>query len=112
MKRGSFLVVLIVVALCTFTAPANAVTLSCGQTITQDTTLDSDLVDCPGDGVVIGAPGITLDLGGHLIDGAGFGAGFQGVDDTAGHDAVTVTGGTVQEFFDGVRFVNGDGGTV
>ena len=42
---------------------------SCGDVITQDTTLDSDLIDCPGDGVVIGASGITLDLAGHTIDG-------------------------------------------
>jgi hypothetical protein len=39
--------------------------------ITTDTTLDSDLLDCPGHGIVIGAPGITLDLNGHTVDGDG-----------------------------------------
>ena len=39
--------------------------------ITTDTMLDSDLVDCPNNGVVIGADGITLDLNGHRIDGDG-----------------------------------------
>ena len=29
--------------------------VQCGDVITQDTTLDSDLIDCPGDGIVIGA---------------------------------------------------------
>ena len=38
---------------------------SCGDTITADTTLDSDLVDCPNNGIVIGADDITLDLNGH-----------------------------------------------
>ena len=37
--------------------PSSAIAthVSCGDVITQDTTLDSDLVNCPGDGVVIGA---------------------------------------------------------
>jgi parallel beta-helix repeat protein len=51
--------------------PASASHVSCGTTITTDTTLDSDLVDCPNNGVVIGADGITLDLNGHRIDGDG-----------------------------------------
>jgi hypothetical protein len=41
------------------------------QTITRDTTLDSDLLDCRGDGTVIGADNITLDLNGHAIAGLG-----------------------------------------
>jgi parallel beta-helix repeat protein len=45
--------------------------VDCGDTITADTTLDSDLEDCPNNGVVIGAAGITLDLNGHRIDGDG-----------------------------------------
>jgi hypothetical protein len=43
--------------------------VSCGDTITADTTLDTDLVDCPNNGIVIGADDITLDLNGHTIDG-------------------------------------------
>ena len=38
--------------------------VQCGDVITQDTTLDSDLIDCPGDGLVIVADNITLDLNG------------------------------------------------
>jgi hypothetical protein len=41
--------------------------VGCGDVITQDTTLDSDLSACPGDGIVIGASDITLDLGGHTV---------------------------------------------
>ena len=45
--------------------------VGCGDTITADTTLDSDLVDCPSNGIVIGRDGIELDLNGHRIDGDG-----------------------------------------
>jgi hypothetical protein len=51
--------------------------VQCGDVITQDTTLDSDLIDCPGDGLVIGADNVTLDLNGHTIDGSA-------ADDSAG----------------------------
>ena len=44
---------------------------SCGDMITVDTTLDKDLVDCPNNGIIIGADNITLDLNGHRIDGDG-----------------------------------------
>ena len=43
----------------------------CGDTITADTTLHHDLVNCSKNAIVIGADGITLDLNGHLIDGGG-----------------------------------------
>ena len=45
--------------------------LECGDTITADTTLDRDLTDCPNNGIVVGADGITLDLNGHTISGDG-----------------------------------------
>ena len=53
--------------------PASASHVNCGDVITQDTTLDSDLLNCPGDGLVIGADGVTVDLAGHTIDGTGGG---------------------------------------
>jgi large repetitive protein len=109
MKREGFLVVLIAVALGTFAAPANAVTVSCGDTITQDTTLDSDLLNCPGDGVVVGAPNITLDLNGHTIDGDETGGPAcdtfvegSGVSNPDGHDGITIENGTIQEFAIGI----------
>ena len=93
---------------CATTASANHVT--CGDVITQDTTLDSDLLNCPGDGVVIGADGIRLNLAGHTIDGTGGGDGGQGVDNDAGHDGVEVRRGRIQEFQAAVYFDHGDGG--
>jgi parallel beta-helix repeat protein len=84
--------------------PALASSPSCGATITANTTLHSDLTNCAGDGLVIGADNITLDLHGHTIDGdatsavADPDAGIR----LAGHHGVTLTGGTVQEFDTGV----------
>jgi hypothetical protein len=40
--------------------------LSCGDTITADATLHHDLVNCPNNGIIIGADNITLDLNGHV----------------------------------------------
>ena len=52
-----------------FAAAPPAAAVQCGQVITSDTTLANDLVDCPGTALTIGADGVTLDLGGHLVDG-------------------------------------------
>src|SRR5829696_9600328 len=86
--------------------------VSCGDTITADTTLDSDLVNCPNHGIVIGADDVTLDLNGHLVDGDGTPA--AGCDPQKepcdfglfndGHDGVTVMHGSVREFQTGVLF--------
>jgi len=69
--------------------------VTCGQTISQDTVLDSDLVDCPGDGLVIGAANITLDLGRHTIDGRG---GSSGVSNDGSHDGITIENGRIKQF--------------
>ena len=50
-------------------APASAGTVSCGEKISADTTLQNDLLNCPNRGIVIGADDITLDLNGHTVDG-------------------------------------------
>ena len=89
---------------------ASADHVSCGDTITADTTLHSDLVNCPNNGIVIGADDVTLDLNGHRIDGDGTPA--AGCDPETefcdvgvlndGHDGVTVMHGSVREFNVGV----------
>lgn len=93
--------------------PAKA-TLRCGDTITTDTRLHADLVNCPGDGIVIGADNITLDLNGHTIDGDGVPLECPdeapcdiGVANLDGHDGVTVIGGTVRQFRAGVFVAGG-----
>src|SRR5215203_690597 len=84
--------------------------LSCGDTITTDTTLHHNLVNCPNNGIIIGADDVTLDLNYHRIDGDG--APATGCDpDTEfcdvgvlnrGHDGVTVVHGSLREFDVGV----------
>jgi parallel beta-helix repeat protein len=80
--------------------PASAEHVQCGDVITQDTTLDSDLVDCPSNGLLIGADGLTLDLAGHLVDGT---FGNVGIPNFAGYDGVTVRNGVIRDFEDGLR---------
>jgi CSLREA domain-containing protein len=72
-------------------APAVPTTVSCGQVLTQSTRVMNDLIDCPADGLIVGAHGITIDLNGHMIDGVQVGAGIR----NAGFDNVTITDGTV-----------------
>jgi parallel beta-helix repeat protein len=99
--------------------------VTCGDVITTDTTLDSDLLDCPGHGIVIGAPGITLDLNGHTVDGDGDPRPRLGCDTgivngrfdncggaPPGHDGVTIRNGTVREFAHGVQVVDADRNTL
>ena len=66
-----FLTALTVITLLVSGGQAFASHVQCGDVITQDTRLDSDLRECPGDGLLIGASNVTLDLGGHTIDGIG-----------------------------------------
>jgi parallel beta-helix repeat protein len=73
----------------------------CGQVIKRDTTLRADLVNCPGSGLIIGADGVTLDLGGHRIDGTNADGG-EGIA-VDGHAGVTIRNGRVRQFrFNGV----------
>jgi parallel beta-helix repeat protein len=88
--------------------------IACGDTITADTTLDRDLTDCPSNGIVIGADGITLDLNGHTISGDGklvrrcrreqiCDVGVANDD----HAGVTIRGGSVRGFAIGVGVFRG-----
>jgi len=74
------------------TGEALANHVQCGDVITQDTTLDSDLT-CAGDGLTVIHPGGTLDLAGHAIQGSGSGTGI-----TASGGTIEVHGGTIRGF--------------
>jgi parallel beta-helix repeat protein len=98
---------LIVVALAGLGVVACEPSGDCGRILTQDTTLRADVLNCPGDALVIGADGIEVRLDGHTIDGTGA-VGSAGIR-IAGHEGVVVRGpGLVQEFDAGVR---AEGGT-
>jgi parallel beta-helix repeat protein len=80
--------------------------VSCGDTITTDATLHHNLVNCPNNGIIIGADDVTLDLNYHTVDGDGTPA--AGCDPETefcdvgvlndGHDGVTVVHGSVRQF--------------
>jgi parallel beta-helix repeat protein len=74
--------------------------VSCGQTLTESTIVDNDLDNCPGDGLVAGADGITIDLNGHTIDGQTLPTGTGVV--ISGFDRVVVKNGTISGFDVGV----------
>ena len=89
-------------------APIGA-SLRCGDVLTTSTTLQHDLVDCPSNGLVIGADGITLNLNGHVV--AGDGASSPqclertcdvGIDNTGGYDGLTIERGSITGFDFGV----------
>jgi CSLREA domain-containing protein len=83
----------------TITAATVPSSVSCGQVLTQSTLVTNDLFDCNGNGLVIGAHGITVDLNGHTIDGIGQGVGIL----NNGFDSVAITNGFLQDFDFGVQ---------
>ena len=113
LKQSAIVVGAALVSAWAFASPAGAAAdVGCGDTITTDTTLHHNLVNCPNNGIVIGADHITLDLNYHTIDGNGKPTG--GCDpqtdfcDTGianfGYDGVTVVHGSLRQFGGGVDF--------
>jgi parallel beta-helix repeat protein len=90
--------------------PAQAQAVTCGQVITADTTLEDDLTCWEGfsslePAVSIGAPGITLDLGGHKV------AGPVAIRNE-GYDDVTIENGSVESDNGGVWLTGASGNVV
>ena len=77
---------------------AQADQIICGQVITTSTTITNSLAGCAGDGLVIGASGITVDLNGQTIQGTGLGVGIR----NNGHGDVTIRNGALLNFDHGV----------
>jgi parallel beta-helix repeat protein len=81
----------------------------CDQTLTHSVKLANDLTNCPNNGLLVAADNVTVDLNGHTIDGDG-----ESVQDCPpdqpcdigvgnnGHKGVTIKGGKVREFGQGV----------
>jgi parallel beta-helix repeat protein len=78
---------------------ASAAVVQCGQFITVDTTLENDLLNCPGNGILIDGNNVTLDLGGHTVDGTGSGDGIS----ILGTADVEVVNGVIRDFANGVQ---------
>ena len=71
---------------------ASAATVTCGMDITTDVTLTEDLT-CPGDGLVVAAEDVTIDLNGYSIIGSSSGTGLEVIG-----FAATVTDGAITGF--------------
>ncbi len=78
---------------------------ACAQTVTTNAVLMQDLV-CSGDGIVIGASGITIDLKGFTVRGDR-GSVEYGINAFLGYDDVTVKNGVLRNFKYGIVGVNG-----
>ena len=84
-------------------------TVACEKVLRQSVKLANDLTDCGGNGLVIGAAGITVDLNGHTIDGRVTQLsecnappfGVAGINNDGGYDGLTIKNGTLQQFFSG-----------
>lgn len=94
--------VLTIIAMLPNHALASTGQLICGQTITESVTMTSDLIDCPYNGIIIGADNITIDGNGHTIDGIGNGSGIA----LSGRKGVSVKNLEVTQFSIGVSLYN------
>ena len=84
-----------------FGAPSG---LHCGDVVTTDVSLTQDLVGCEGDGLVVGATHVRIDLNPHRIIGSDA-ADSAGIRDD-GFSDLLVQGGTLAHFDRGVDFEN------
>jgi Right handed beta helix region len=85
-----------VVVLMALTPGSASAAVRCGQVVRSDFTLRRDLLNCGGDGLVVGADNITLNLNGHELRGKGLlsTAGVR-ID---GFEGVVVRGGVIRQF--------------
>jgi Periplasmic copper-binding protein (NosD) len=116
MRNGSGLLapafgILVAAAAALALSPGHALAdhVGCGDVITTDTTLDSDLVGCEI-GIIVGADGITLDLGGQTIS-AGVGLRPRSIELTD-RRGVTIRNGTISGFGRGISLVNPHSNTI
>jgi hypothetical protein len=102
----------LLLGLLSFSPVATASHIECGDVITQNTKLDSDVV-CTGSpydgqpifGLVVGANDVTLNLGGHTVQGPdnGLARDVTGiVDDGTPREGLRIVNGTVTNFSQGI----------
>ena len=118
---------LVLGTLAVMAAPASAAHVSCGQLVTTNITLDSNVGPCTGDGLIVVASNVTINLNGFKIfaaNGTGDHAGITVGRLAAGPlapggpvaplevNGVTVKNGTVEGFDAGVVLAGGSGHTV
>ncbi|MEM4389458.1 MAG: right-handed parallel beta-helix repeat-containing protein [Candidatus Micrarchaeia archaeon] len=84
-----------------------AVPCACGDTLIASWTMASDLGPCSGNGLTIGASGITLDCAGHSITGTGAGNGI-----ISNEANLVIKNCTIQNFYTGLNFVDTHDNTI
>jgi len=110
MRSGPRKLLALFATVCALALPAgdaSAEHVQCGDVITADTTLDSDLT-CVGDGLYVTASNVTIDLAGHTIAGVSSAVGITG---SSVIDGPTLRGGTIRGFGRGIE-VDGPRGTL
>jgi hypothetical protein len=111
-RRVSLVTVLGALALASCFVPATsalaAAPAACGDVITSDQTLVNDLINCPGDGLVVAASGVTIDLNGHTVSGLGAGSGISTRLVAETPSDVTIKNGVVRGFEIGIYTAGGD----
>ncbi len=95
MRKLLVLLGVIVATIGAVASPSAAAQPSCGAVITRSTTLTADLL-CPGDGLVIGASRLTIDLGGHTLRGTLW-SGGTGIR-VDGREDVKIINGSIEDF--------------
>lgn len=80
---------------------------SCGQVVTQDVTLTSDLNCSNGDGLIVGASGITINLNGYTIS-SGSEAGSQDPTTNSGNEPGAEARTTDYDGSSGILVANAD----
>ncbi|MEN3316351.1 MAG: large repetitive protein, partial [Acidimicrobiaceae bacterium] len=105
-------VIAVVVALVTQIGSASAAAVHCGDVIRRSVTLTTDVGPCSGNGVIVGADNVKIDLGGHRVLGSA-----DRSDDRIGillprRHGVTITHGTVTGFSAGIAIEGGAANTL
>src|SRR5581483_9035159 len=105
--RSRFFVVLLIYSTALAAAPAahaGTYTPCSGHKAMSDVVITSDAT-CPSGvpGVIVGAGGIHVDLGGHTLTGSGSSLGVKDY----GFDNVTIENGTITNFKNGIQAWNG-----
>jgi parallel beta-helix repeat protein len=100
---------------------SNSGVVTCGQIVTEDVTLTSDLNCGSGDGLIVGKSGITINLNGYKITASddvgslGLSMDYDGTSGilVANADDVTISGlGEISNFDRGVTFMGSSAGQV
>ncbi len=106
-RAKTLLVLLLFITMSPSLTPTGAGAVSCGATITSDTVLTADLLNCGGLGIAVGANSVTLNCQGHVISGTPPNPFYQGTGvRLAYRQNVTVENCEVRSFWYGFELSN------